>query len=133
MVSEVERATVDVKPLLEEAKKPRKGRPRREVTDEEAYRKVSLKVMRSVNRSLKGIRGMLGGGGRSQECRFGSYFLAIEGQPGAAGFEAEVNRLLAEWTSEGWYPLHVSSQPAIFDAGGGEVRGMSFTVLWGHD
>lgn len=137
MVSEAEKAAIEVEPLLKEVKQPRRGRPRREVTDDEAYRKVTLKEMRVQSRALKGIRAMLGesGGGQSYvpHCRFGRYFLAMEGQPGAVGLEAAVNELLAEWTSGGWYPLHVSSQPGIFDAGGGELKGDHFTILWGHD
>lgn len=137
MVSEAEKANVEVTPVLEEAKQPRRGRPRREVTDTEAYRKVTLKELRVGNRILKGIRAMLGesGGGRSHvpHCRFGRYFLAMEGQPGAVGLEVAVNELLAEWTSEGWYPLHVTSQSGIFDAEGAQLRGDHFIILWGHD
>jgi len=136
--SEAEKAAAEVDPLLEEAQQPRgRGRPRKEVTNEEAFRKVILKVMRSQDRSLRGIKAMLGetGGGQPNVpyCRFGRYFLAMEGQPGAVGLEAAVNELLAEWTSGGWYPLHVSSQPGIFDAGGGQLKGDHFTILWGHD
>jgi len=137
MVSEAKKAAIEVEPLLEEAKQPRRGRPRREVTDDEAHRRVTLKEMRAQTRALKGIRAMLGesGGGQSHvpHCRFGRYFLAMEGQPGAVGLEAAVNELLAEWTSEGWYPLHVTSQSGIFDAEGAQLRGDHFTILWGHD
>lgn len=138
MVSEAEKADAEVTPELEEAKKPTRGRPRREVTNEEAWRKVMLKVLRSQDRSLHGIKKAMltetGGGQPSvPHCRFGRYFLAMEGQPGAVGLEAAVNELLAEWTSGGWYPLHVSSQSGIFDAGGGQLTGDHFTILWGHD
>ena len=138
MVSEAEKADAEVTPELEEAKKPTRGRPRREVTNEEAWRKVMLKVLRSQDRSLHGIKKAMltetGGGQPSvPHCRFGRYFLAMEGQPGAVGLEAAVNELLTEWTSGGWYPLHVSSQPGIFDAGGGQLNGDHFTILWGQD
>jgi len=137
VVSEAEKADAEMTPVLDEAKQSKRGRPRREVTEDEAYRKVSLKEMRVQTRVLKGIRAMLGesGGGQSHvpHCRFGRYFLAMEGQPGAVGLEAAVNELLGEWTSEGWYPLHVTSQPGVFDAGGGQLTGDHFTILWGHD
>ena len=137
-MSEAEKAATEVEPLLEEAKRSTRGRPRKEVTDEQAFRKVMLKVLRSQDRSLHSLKNaMLSESGDGQprvpHCRFGRYFLAMEGQPGAVGLEAAVNELLTEWTSRGWYPLHVSSQPGIFDAGGGQLNGDHFTILWGHD
>lgn len=137
MVSQVDEAKKEIEPLLEEAKQPTRGRPRKETTDDEAYRKVSLKVMRSMDRSLRGVKAMLGegGGGRPREVRIGRYFLAMQGMPGATGLEDEVNRLLAEWASQGWYPVgHVTSQSGVFDTGvGGQLQGDVITILWGHD
>ena len=122
---------------LEEAKKPVRGRPRREVTDEEAYRTVMLQQARAQTRAMKAMKAMIAkvGGSRPRQLMVGRYFLANSGQPGVEGFEAAVNELLAEWTSQGWYPVgHVTSQPGILElAEGGQVDGRDLTILWGHD
>jgi len=134
--SEAEKADAEVTPVLEEAKKPRgRGRPRKEVTDDEAYRKVTLKGQRAMVRALKGIRAMLGegGGGRAKHVEIAQYFMPMQGMPASDAIEAEVNRLIARYPAEGWYPLYVTSQPGELDAGGGVVRGDHFTILWGHD
>ena len=138
MENESEETMFEVESSLDEAKKPERGRPRRDVTDEEAFRRVMLKEARQQSRALKAIRAMLPaiGGGRSfgNYCRFGRYFVPIQGLPGTEAIEAEVNRLLGEWTSEGWYPVHVSSQPGILDfVEGGQMKGSDVIILWGHD
>jgi len=135
MVSEAEKAATVVEPLLEEAKQPRRGRPRKEITDDEAFRRVSLKEQRAQTRALKGIRAMLGegGGGRAKHVEIAQYFMPMQGMPASDALEAEVNRLIARYPAEGWYPLYVTSQPGTLDAEGGEIKGDSFTILWGHD
>ena len=145
MSEESEETMFEVESSLEEAKKPVRGRPRREITDEEAFRAVMLKEARQQSRALKAIRAIFGdlatmppviGGGRSfgNSCRFGRFFVPIQGLPGTDAIEAEVNRLLGEWTSEGWYPVHVASQPGILDfVEGGQMKGSDVIILWGHD
>jgi len=123
---------------LEEAKKPQPGRTRKELTDEAAFRKLMIQQTKAQTRALKAMKAMLSqvGGGRNygKHCMFGSYFLPMWGLPGADGVMAEANRLLTEWTSEGWYPVHVTSQPGTLEvAEGGQMRGQDVTILWGHD
>jgi len=135
VVSKAEKAAAEVAPELEKAKKPKRGRPRKEVTDEEAYRQVMLKEQRGQTRALKAIRAMLGegGGGRAKHVEIAQYFMPMQGMPGSDAIEAEVNRLIARYPAEGWYPLYVTSQPGTLDAQGGQVKGDQFTILWGHD
>lgn len=123
---------------LQEAKKPKPGRPRKELTDEEAFRKLLVKEAKAQTRALKGMKAMIAevGGGRhyGKHCMFGSYFLPMWGLPGADAVMAEANRLLSEWTSDGWYPVHVTSQPGNLDlVEGGQMRGQDVTILWGHN
>jgi len=73
------------------------------------------------------------GGGRARYVEVGRYFIPMEGMPASDAIEAEVNRLIARYPAEGWYPLYVTSQPGTLDAGGGQVKGDHFTILWGHD
>lgn len=130
---------LEAEAALEEAKKPHSGRPRREITDEQAFRMIMVEQAKAQTKALKAMKAMLAeavGGGRyyGKHCRFGRYFLPMMGLPGSDALEAEVNRLLSEWTSEGWYPIHVTSQPGRLElAAGGELRGLDMTILWGHD
>lgn len=138
MVKKEDADLLKIEEDLEEAKQPKRGRPRREVTDEEAFRKLMIQQAKAQTRALKAMKAMLSqvSGGRyfGKQCMFGSYFLPMWGLPGADAVMAEANRLLSEWTSEGWYPVHVTSQPGELQfAEGGSMRGQDVTILWGHD
>jgi len=110
------------------------GRPKKgeEAVQDEGTRRM-LKELRSMNRRLKGIQGMLGGGGGNGPMRveIAKYFYPIEGLPGSQAIEVEVNNLVNRYAAEGWRPIHVSSQPGHLDAGAGRMPGEVILIVWG--